>query len=241
MLQKIKGCNEKIVPTTLDLDDEVHRIIFDKELQYEPAKLYTSLPIVLPKPSVTKTRPPNILSERKLMGYPPDKVVDSFFWSTISILAIHNCVLPSSTLEYRKLAVKKLRNRKGALNDKIKDFTFNLNYKDYQEYISDFLAGKAGMDPELYLAEALATGLYRPMIFISSLENGTLLPANAALPGKFHLNKNSGKKTARKFSSESTEEASIVKNTIFIWLSNLPIICPIESSIALNTVKIGSF
>jgi len=154
LLQKIKGCNEKIVPTTLDLDDEVHRIIFDKELQYEPAKLYTSLPIVLPKPSVTKTRPPNILPERKLMGYPPDKVVDSFFWSTISILAIHNCVLPSSTLEYRKLAVKKLRNRKGALNDKIKDFTFNLNYKDYQDYISAFLAGKAGMDPELYLAEA---------------------------------------------------------------------------------------
>ncbi len=39
LLQKIKGCNEKIVPTALDLDDEVHRIIFDKELPYEPARL----------------------------------------------------------------------------------------------------------------------------------------------------------------------------------------------------------
>jgi hypothetical protein len=78
--------------------------------------------------------------------------------------------LPSSTLEYRKLAVKKLRNRKDALNDKIKDFTFNLNFASYKEYISAFLEGKAGMDPDLYLAEALATGLYRPMIFISALE-----------------------------------------------------------------------
>ncbi len=30
----------KIVPTHLDLDDPVHRVIFDKELAYEPATLY---------------------------------------------------------------------------------------------------------------------------------------------------------------------------------------------------------
>ena len=38
----------KIVPDCLDLDDEVHRIIFDNELNYEPVRLYTSFPVDLP-------------------------------------------------------------------------------------------------------------------------------------------------------------------------------------------------
>ncbi len=43
-----------------------------------------------------------------------------------------------------------------------------MNYQNYQEYINAFLEGKVGLDPELYLAEALALALYRPMIFIST-------------------------------------------------------------------------
>ena len=57
LLQKIKGNNEKVVPECLDLEDEVHRIIYDKELPYEPVKLYTSLPIEKPTPTKIKTRP----------------------------------------------------------------------------------------------------------------------------------------------------------------------------------------
>ncbi len=119
--------------------------------------------------STLKTRPPNVLPEGKLLGYTEENVVDSFFWSTISTLAIYNCVLPKDTKEYRTLAVKKMR--KGTiLNNKLKDFTFNLNYKNYQEFIDDFMQGKVGMDPDLYLAEALAMALHRPLIFLSSLE-----------------------------------------------------------------------
>ena len=169
LLQKIRGNNEKIVPTCLDLDNEIHRMIFDKELPYEPAKLYTSLPITVAKPGTPKTRPPNVLPEEKYLGFSEKNIADSFFWSTISILSIYNCVLPADTLEYRKLAVKKLR--KGTiLNNKLKDFTFNLNYNNYKEFIEDFLEGKVGLDPDLYLAEALALALHRPMIFLSSLE-----------------------------------------------------------------------
>jgi len=58
LAQRIKGHGEKIVPDCLDLDDEVHRIIFDKELSYEPVKLYTSLPIVLPAATAVKNHPP---------------------------------------------------------------------------------------------------------------------------------------------------------------------------------------
>ncbi len=169
LLQKIRGNGEKIVPNCLDLDNEVHRMIFDKELPYEPVKLHTSLPIIPAKATTPKTRPPNVLPEGKLLGYTEENVVDSFFWSTISTLAIYNCVLPKDTKEYRTLAVKKMR--KGTiLNNKLKDFTFNLNYKNYQEFIDDFMQGKVGMDPDLYLAEALAMALHRPMIFLSSLE-----------------------------------------------------------------------
>ena len=67
--------------------------------------------------------------------------------------------------EYRELAVKRLR--KGTLDLKLTDFTFNLNYTDYRSFIDDFKEGKVGLDPELYLAEALAQGLHRKMIFIS--------------------------------------------------------------------------
>jgi hypothetical protein len=35
--------------------------------------------------------------------------------------------------------------------------------------VEDFKAGKVGSDPEMYLAEALASALHRRMIFLSSL------------------------------------------------------------------------
>ncbi|MFN9983803.1 MAG: hypothetical protein ACK53Y_28010, partial [bacterium] len=56
LLQRIDGeKGEKILPTALDLDDPVHQYIYDHELPYEPCRLYTSFPIVVPPPSVRKT------------------------------------------------------------------------------------------------------------------------------------------------------------------------------------------
>ena len=49
---------------------------------------------------------------------------------------MYNCVLPTSVKEYREIAVKRLR--KGTLDLKLKDFTFNLNYTNYRSYIDDF-------------------------------------------------------------------------------------------------------
>jgi hypothetical protein len=86
LLQKINGNNEKIIPECLDLENEVHRIIYDKALPYEPTKLYTAWPIVKPAITKEKTRPPNILKEEKLLGFTKANVHDSFFWSTISTL-----------------------------------------------------------------------------------------------------------------------------------------------------------
>ena len=52
----------------------------------------------------------------------------------------------------------------------------------------DFLAGKTGLDPEYYLAEALASALHRPFIFISTLDWHKSKPI-------FHMNKESDKPT----------------------------------------------
>ena len=76
LLQRIKGNNEKIIPEHLDLDNEVHRIIFDKDLPYEPVKLITSFPIVKLKPTAIKTIPPNVLKEERLLGYTEQNIVD---------------------------------------------------------------------------------------------------------------------------------------------------------------------
>ncbi len=87
LAQKIVGTgDEKVVPTFLDLDDKVHRLIFDKELLYEPCRLYTSLPIELPKPTSIRTVPPRITPLGDLLGFTEDNVHESFFWSTISTL-----------------------------------------------------------------------------------------------------------------------------------------------------------
>ena len=158
--------NEKIIPDCLDLDDEVHRIIFDKELPYQPVQLYTSFPITMPKASALKTVPPKIENPGKLLGFTEENVHDSFFWSTLSILALYGCNIPKSIMELRQMALKKLKS--GILNNKLKDFTFNLNYNEYKQYLDNFGQGTVGMDPELYLAEAFASSIHRPIIFISS-------------------------------------------------------------------------
>jgi hypothetical protein len=56
--QQIKGQSyEKMIPGVLDLEDKVHRLIYDKELPYEPCRLYTKLLIVITKPALLKTFP----------------------------------------------------------------------------------------------------------------------------------------------------------------------------------------
>jgi len=162
--------DEKIVPTCLDLDDPIHRIIFDKELQYEPAILYTESPIEIPKPSMRKTMPPKIIQEKPLLGFTPENINDSFFWSTLSILAIYGCASKAdfTPQDLRKLAVKKVKE--GILGNKLLDFVFNLNKDEYHTFIKEFINGNTGLDSEYILADALAIQLSRPMILISSLK-----------------------------------------------------------------------
>jgi hypothetical protein len=45
-----------------------------------------------------------------------------------------------------------------------------LNYNEYRKFIDDFIKGEVGLDPEFFLAEALAQCLYRPMVIISTLD-----------------------------------------------------------------------
>jgi hypothetical protein len=78
-------------------------------------------------------------------------------------------------------AAKKLRQ--GVLNNKMKDLVFNLNISKYKEFMDNFINGKVGLDPNLYLADALAQCLYRPIIIISTLERHS---KNRI----FHFNKN---------------------------------------------------
>ena len=162
--------NKKIVPTCLDLDDPVHRIIFDKEFNFEPTNLYTQIPIELPTPSLRKTIPPNIIQRQPLLGFTAENVHNSFFWATLSTLAVYGCSSKASLgpNELRRIAVAQLKE--GILDNKLRDFVFNLNKNAYYEFIEQFKEGKVGLDPEYILAEALAKKLARPMIFISSLK-----------------------------------------------------------------------
>jgi hypothetical protein len=169
LAQRIKGeNNEKVLPEFIDLTDPVHQILFDLELPYQPATLYTKLPIVLPKPSVKTTVPPKITPAEKLLGYTEENCHDSLFYSVLSVLAIYNCKPPGSILELREQTVKKLKS--GILIRQLLDFTFSMNYDKLNEFLSNFRSGKVGHDPNMYVIHALAQILYRPIIVISSLE-----------------------------------------------------------------------
>ena len=65
------------------------------------------------------------------------------------------------------MALKNLK--KGILNNKLKDFVFNLNFQEYQNFLINFAKGKVGLDPEYYLVESLAKCLHRPIFLVSSL------------------------------------------------------------------------
>ncbi|MEI6382006.1 MAG: hypothetical protein WCO81_14200, partial [Cyanobacteriota bacterium ELA615] len=167
LAQRKKLDNEKVVPSCLDLDNPVHRIIYDKELPYEPAQIYTQLPIVLPTPSARKTVPPNIEPEPPLLGFTPMTVKDSFFWSLLSLMALYNCQIKYTPLDLRKMALKQLKN--SILINKMKDFTFKLDLYRYHNFVKAFESGKIGIDPDMYLIEALSNKLLRPIIIISTL------------------------------------------------------------------------
>ena len=59
LAQRIQGTeSEKYLPTFVDLENPVHRVIYDKKLPYEPCNLYTSLPVEVRKMTHPTTIPP---------------------------------------------------------------------------------------------------------------------------------------------------------------------------------------
>jgi len=160
--------NEKPLPSHIDLEDPVHRLIYDNNLPYQPCKIYTTLPIILPKPTEVKTIPPNVGKIKKLYGFTEQNVHDSLFWSIISIYAVYNCKLPESTIVLRKMAVKIIKD--GIVGIKMKDLQFNNNHTNYRNFLAEFSEGKHNIDPNWLLVEALAKATFRCFIFLSTLE-----------------------------------------------------------------------
>ncbi len=174
LAQRIKNDNEKYLPEYINLENKVHRIIYDNNLPYEPCKLYTSFPLEVQKPSQVKTIPPKVHEKNSLYGFNENNWEDSLFWSIISLMVLYNCKIPASVQELRKLATTELK--KGILAIKLKDQSFNNNHANYKTFLQEFDAGKHQLDKDLLLAQALAKGLHRCFIFISSLENDASQP-----------------------------------------------------------------
>ena len=169
LLQRIDNCtDEKVLPTCLNLNNKVHREIYNRQWPYQPCKIFTKLPIELPKPSELKTIPPKYSEEDHWMGFTAENAHDSFFYCIISICAVYGCKIPENTLELRKIAVQQLK--KGILGIKLKDSQFNNDHFKYKSFLSEFEQGLHNLDPEFLLAKALASATHRPYIFISTLQ-----------------------------------------------------------------------
>ncbi len=171
LAQRIEGTeNEKYLPEFLNLEDPIHRIIYDRKLHYEPCRLYTSFPIEVKKITSPKTIPPNIKNYDPFHGFTENNCHDSLFWSIISLMILYNCKIPSSVNELRKLATTELK--KGILAIKLKDQSFNNNHSTFRTYLQEFDSGQHQVDKDLLLAQALAKALHRCFIFIDSLSQG---------------------------------------------------------------------
>jgi hypothetical protein len=169
LMQKIdSSTDDKILPTCLNLDDKVHRIIFDKQLPYQPCKLITKFPVEPLKPTEVRTTPPDISPRDKWLGFTKETIHDSFSWSVISCYVTYGCKIPESILELREMASKQIR--KGILGIKLKDVDFNNSQPKYKQWMTEFLEGQHGMDRNFIVAQALAVASHRPFIFVSTLE-----------------------------------------------------------------------
>jgi hypothetical protein len=169
LLQRIESSQEeKILPPCLTLDDKVHRYIYDKQLPYQPCKLFNRLPIEKFKISELKTMPPNVKEPDKWKGFTRENIKDSIFWSYISVCAVYGGRIPGSILELRIKASKHIK--KGILGIKLKDMKFNNNHTAYRQFLDNFENGLENVDEHLILAKALAQETHRPFIFISTLE-----------------------------------------------------------------------
>jgi len=106
----------------LDLDDPVHHLIYNRELNYETVTVYKNLPVCLPKASQEKkTIPPNISEMSQSISFDVQNVDDSLFLSAASILAVYNCRYQFYN-DLRRVSVKELKGGVGAL--KMRSFCF---------------------------------------------------------------------------------------------------------------------
>jgi hypothetical protein len=175
LAQRIQGEEEiNHLPEFLNLENKIHRIIYDKKLPYEPCQLYTKFPIEVKKISLPKTTPPSLTNDDYSSHFDDTNWQDSLFWSIISLMVLYNCKIPSSVNQLRKMATTELK--KGILAIKLKDQSFNNKHMEYKTYLQEFERGQHQLDKDLLLAQALAKALHRCFIFISSLENDKLQP-----------------------------------------------------------------
>ncbi len=81
-----------------------------------------------------------------------------------------NCNLPTSIEGLREQAVKKLRQ--GILGKQLLDFTFQMSYDRYNDFLDKFKLGTVGPDPNMYLIHSMALCLHNDLsleIFIFDL------------------------------------------------------------------------
>ena len=167
LAQQTKGAStEKVVPACIDLDDPVHQYIFDNSLPYEPVEVLNQMPTEKYKKE-QPSKPPNVKKTEALLGYTEETAPDSLFWSIIALLHASLCTL-LTVGDLRKMAVKKVKSTQ--LGYKMRDFTFNLNTREYHQFMEQFQYWQGPVDSEYILIEALALALYRPFIIISTLE-----------------------------------------------------------------------
>ena len=85
----------KILPTFVDLEDPVHKIIYDKNLPYEPCKVFTTLPIVLPKDSLK--------GKNQIVAYLAKSVPDQFKSRSILDLEVFAILTALHSLQRKKV------------------------------------------------------------------------------------------------------------------------------------------
>ena len=154
--------NNPYLPPYLDINNPVDAYIYDKKLQYQPARIFVD----------GKFDEKISLRHKKIdylthpyLGYTEEQFRDSLFISVQSIQREYNCSI-TSIPELRKTIVKDLKVKLTGLQ--MRTFSFDNNQKAYKTFLEDFTQGKITLDKELYILECLHRVLRRKTIFIKS-------------------------------------------------------------------------
>ena len=150
------------LPSYLDLDNPVDAYIYDKQLDYQPARFYINDNF---DTKISERYKKVDYLTHPYLGFSQDQFLNSLFICIHSIQKEYNChTTPIPDL--RKAFIKDLKSKITGIQ--MRSFSFNNDFQAYKNYLEAFVKGEVTLDKQLYILEVVHRVLKRKTVFIKA-------------------------------------------------------------------------